>query len=1049
MGDALETAAPEDSDVFVVLHGLGGEAGELGMGSFNLEEVLASGTELESKWIELRKDYDPDEGGAAEEGVQPSIGRVQVSTRVVRALTALKTELEGGGADGDGTAADAPSWRLPIDVGPVAFHRLPEPDRRGDRYLSLRVAAGGAAGGRAIPSKTLRWREKDVGSAAVPITMQRTFYISPAAGGFRAIRAAVDAKAAAADAAAADADGWLTIELLEMRNGEWQSLAHASLSARGVATAAGGTPFEVPIFDAFDADVGRVLVTLTSRPLIRALRSYSPPPAAVNPALRLRADAAKRAAAAADADDDADDDDGGGDGDASPPYRRVAAVAADEPKLELSVSRVHLAVPRAGARVLLEVQLGGETPLLRAALTSRLVPLDSRGVAEVDWSRSLRLPRGGALWRALGAAMGAKADADASAVRLSVVVVAAGGMRRALGTASHSLRAQLRSGDDAVGAPCTVHDARGQPVATLWLTVSGVNDVLVEAAKAAGVSVPPPPAAGARRRTAEEVRFAQAAMAVRLQAAARVMLAVRKLRLAKGQYHHTLGLTVHALWLPPALSHVGAASVSVDVAGLSHAPITSGYRPAAGPVVSFDTQATLPIERGGAHYDKLGDCLRTATGRIRLSVKAERAAKGVGATAAAVAAAGFGSPGGGGGGAGQWTIGDARVELLDLLRGGADLVEEPLPLYAGRRPIEGAKLLVSVAAVDALAAIARASRIPTYHMAAELADAAAVGERRTRSATVIQRAVRRAVVGLRWKRVRAQAADQAAATLVLSFPEVRAAASPAAAAAVAVHDDAIVAPDPSLLQTLVGAGERVCVQMTIELRGDAEETVESNWVRPPPPKPPKPPPAPPATAPPPAATGTEAVFEAARAEAAAAAAAAAAEAAAAAAAAAEAEPVASLRCDSISLSLQRCGKCRAAVSDAFRLDKPQLAQLRVRLYGGRAGSVGELGEGTISLTRLPLDEVSRDVTEYWLPLETPDGTPLLEVRVVVSSGAHLLHLIHTATRLRQADAFGAGGEWVASLAAENDDDDDTRRRAARDADAPRAAGGGGHGRRTP
>ena len=70
----------------------------------------------------------------------------------------------------------------------------------------------GAAGGRAIPSKTLRWREKDVGSAAVPITMQRTFYISPAAGGFRAIRAAVDAKAAAADAVAADADGWLTIE---------------------------------------------------------------------------------------------------------------------------------------------------------------------------------------------------------------------------------------------------------------------------------------------------------------------------------------------------------------------------------------------------------------------------------------------------------------------------------------------------------------------------------------------------------------------------------------------------------------------------------------------------------------------------------------------------------------------------------------------------------------------------------------------------------------------------------------------------------------------
>ena len=42
------------------------------------------------------------------------------------------------------------------------------------------------------------------------------------------------------------------------------------------------------------------------------------------------------------------------------------------------------------------------------------------------------------------------------------------------------------------------------------------------------------------------------------------------------------------------------------------------------------------------------------------------------------------------------------------------------------------------------------------------------------------------------------------------------------------------------------------------------------------------------------------------------------------------------------LFLQRCGKCRAAVSDAFRLDKPQLAQLRVRLYGGRAGSVADM-----------------------------------------------------------------------------------------------------------
>ena len=153
------------------------------------------------------------------------------------------------------------------------------------------------------------------------------------------------------------------------------------------------------------------------------------------------------------------------------------------------------------------------------------------------------------------------------------------------------------------------------------------------------------------------------------------------------------------------------------------------------------------------------------------------------------------------------------MELLDLLRSGADLVEEPLPLCAGRRPIEGAKLLVSVAAVDALAAIARASRIPTYHMAAELADAA-VRRAAHEGATVIQRAG----AGRWWGcagSASARGGRSGGSHLVLSFPEVRAAASPAAVAAVAVQDGAVVAPDPSLLQTLVGAGERVCVQMTM------------------------------------------------------------------------------------------------------------------------------------------------------------------------------------------------------------------------------------------
>ena len=174
----------------------------------------------------------------------------------------------------------------------------------------------------------------------------------------------------------------------------------------------------------------------------------------------------------------------------------------------------------------------------------------------------------------------------------------------------------------------------------------------------------------------------------------------------------------------------------------------------------------------------------------------------------------------------------------------------------------------------------------------------------------------------------------------------------------------------------------------IELRGDAEETVES-VARPPPPKSP---PAPPATAPPPAA-GTEAVFEAAgggRGRAAA-------------AAAAPPLPLPPPRRPSRSRHplrfdqplLQRCGKCRAAVSDAFRLDKPQPRSF-VRLYGGRAVRWASSARAR-SPTRLPLDEVSRDVTDTGAARDPGRHAPPRAARRG-GSGAHLLHLIHTATR---------------------------------------------------
>ena len=99
--------------------------------------------------------------------------------------------------------------------------------------------------------------------------------------------------------------------------------------------------------------------------------------------------------------------------------------------------------------------------LLRSPLSSRSMLLSHGRVStelDVGWTRLLSVPEGGELWTKLRAAL-ASADEDGPP-HLALVLVGIGSAtgRRALGRCAHSLRAQLLSGVDAVGAPLDVMD---------------------------------------------------------------------------------------------------------------------------------------------------------------------------------------------------------------------------------------------------------------------------------------------------------------------------------------------------------------------------------------------------------------------------------------------------------------------------------------------------------------------------------------------------------------------------------------------------------------
>ena len=115
----------------------------------------------------------------------------------------------------------------------------------------------------------------------------------------------------------------------------------------------------------------------------------------------------------------------------------------------------------------------------------------------------------------------------------SAAAASAGGRRRQLGIASHSLRQQFLSGKDAVHQAIFVSDGAGRPLASVWISV-GVNAALTAICsnlpqfRSLSAALPPP----AERRHAAELKWTNTMAAVRLQAMARSFRARRKLRLA-------------------------------------------------------------------------------------------------------------------------------------------------------------------------------------------------------------------------------------------------------------------------------------------------------------------------------------------------------------------------------------------------------------------------------------------------------------------------------------------------------------------------------------
>lgn len=567
-------------------------------------------------------------------------------------------------------------WKLGIDVAGV---ELSSPPERNTCYM-LHVDMNG----RSFQSRSHRcaagWVRPQL---LVPLNLNRDVFCGPGSPIFAQLhRSMLDRSQGRAveDPAEHAQSSGLIARLVELHEGKWHIRASARLDARDVISVQPDTPFPLPVVDTLGAEIAAMQVTLRSKTLLRALKlERSPVPAET--ALSPRRD----------------------DGEASK-------------ELSLLVNGLQLlpSAPTlpAGSRGLLEVQLGGGSGLLHAPLVSKMLRLPLAGeksVTKIDWQRSIKLSRDGQIWKALATALAAEDDEQCNVVFTLVVVSGIGGSapltpstipgglrsygfagggiggigdgavatHKTLATGAWNMRRQLLSGRDAVQQRTALLDVRGVPVASLWISLAA-NEVL-EAIVAQSDSVQLPPV-GSRKRQAD-VAFEIGLIVVKLQAAVRGMLRRKHERVAMGLFEQEMRICVHSLRLPPELCNpeaVSAASVHVELAGvvvLRSDRIDGGgaVRPRAGSDVVFETERTLPLERGSIPFNNVRDGLRFGGNKcdLKVSVTAERRLAITSATVLNLLTEQ------------RYSLGEARLDLRELLRTGRCPhcpLRRPLPL---------------------------------------------------------------------------------------------------------------------------------------------------------------------------------------------------------------------------------------------------------------------------------------------------------------------------------------------------------------------------------
>ena len=824
---ALGTHSFDDSDVYVVLRGLGGACGvkgrELASAVINLEQLLQDGRDLEHIWLELEPETDEVDGPQA--AASPPLGRVRLSTRALPALRALATEMPAGGAAGPaprggvhdaaggvhaapGRAGAAPltphaptppppptesappadpeeAWLVGVESASVALmdaYGTSVPPTRGACF-ELRVTLGG----RTSRSRALRCATKHLALEKLPLQMSRDLYCGPGSPAFAPLYAAVHSRVKAA-AARPPFDVWggrdlaaaegLVLQLMERappaaeeahlggnggnggggggngggggtsRPEVWRMRCGGALPSKRLLAAPSDEAMQVPLLAADGSEAASLRLVLRTTDVLRALRDYrgAPPPAPHDdpPPLSPRGSGGGRRRRGGGGGGGGG---GGSEGAGSPPPAAplagggAGAAEADVEEeagggIRLGVGGLQLlpSAPslRSVERLQLEVMLlgdGGEA-LLRAPLSSRSLPLPhGRSSTElaVGWTRHLVVAEGGELWRKLREALASADEDEPPHVAVALVGIGSATGRRSLGSCSHSLRAQLLRGVDAVGSPLAVVDPRGVPLATLWLSAAANASL----ARLCPPVLQPRLPAPAARMDARQVGALRLACVLRLQAYARAVVARRQRRLAACDFRHALGVTLHALHLPPSLcssQQVAAASVQVDLMRLGREALGCAARPRAGSTVRFDHERQVPVEPGGAAWSQVREALRSRSSsacELRLTVTADRQLgsgdgrdDGGGGGGSGDGGGGDGAGGGGAGGGARllgaerrYVLGTARVGLAELLRGGIDLVEQPLPLLGRNWDLAGCAgapptLVISLSAVAALAAVA-------------------------------------------------------------------------------------------------------------------------------------------------------------------------------------------------------------------------------------------------------------------------------------------------------------------------------------------------------